>query len=203
MPHRAPTGSVCIIDDDEQIRRFLIEVFLSVGLTVAAFASGEAFIREWTPKGPSCVLLDLRMPRMDGVEVYDVLRTRHPEVPVIFLTGHANVPTAVGAMRLGAFDFLEKPFNIQHLIERTQEALRRSALRTAERGHEMNWMNLLTPREREVLDYLVAGLRTKAIAQALGISDRTVETHRANIMQKSGTHSVAELVASVLSRART
>jgi len=182
----APTGSVCIVDDDEQVRRFLVEVFTSVGLKIDAFACGEHFIREWRPAGAACVLLDLRMPRLTGSEVHDWLRAEHPEVPVIFLTGFADVPTAVSAMRLGAFDFLEKPFNTQHLIERAQDALRAFAQRAS--------------GEREVLDGIVAGRRNKTIASELGISERTVETHRANIMQKSSTHSVAELVALVLAR---
>lgn len=197
----APTGSVCIVDDDEQVRRFLVEVFTSVGLKIDAFACGEHFIREWRPAGAACVLLDLRMPRLTGSEVHDWLRAEYPEVPVIFLTGFADVSTAVGAMRLGAFDFLEKPFNTQHLIERAQDALRAFAQRAAgELAANAAWLHALTPREREVLDGIVAGRRNKMIASELGISERTVETHRANIMQKSGTHSVAELVALVLAR---
>lgn len=195
----APSGSVCIVDDDEQVRRFLVEVFTSVGLKIDAFACGERFIREWRPSGAACVLLDLRMPRLTGSEVHDWLRTEHPEIPVIFLTGFADVPTAVSAMRLGAFDFLEKPFNIQHLVERAQEALLTFAQR-ASRATNAAWLHTLTPREREVLDGIVAGRRNKTIASELGISERTVETHRANIMQKSSTHSVAELVALVLAR---
>lgn len=198
MPHPPPTGSLSIIDDDDQVRRFLVEVFKSVGMRVAAFATGEEFVRQWRPEGASCVLLDLRMPHMSGTEVHEWLRAHHPQVPVIFLTGYADVTTAVAAMRLGAFDFIEKPFNIQHLIERTQEALRKSALHAGDRAHGATWLAALTPREHEVLDRIAAGHRNKIIAQELGISERTVETHRANIMQKSGAHSVAELVAMVL-----
>lgn len=198
MPHTPPTGSLSIIDDDDQVRRFLVEVFKSVGMHVAAFATGEEFVRRWKPEGASCVLLDLRMPHMNGTEVHEWLRAHHPQVPVIFLTGYADVTTAVAAMRHGAFDFIEKPFNIQHLIERTQEALRKSALHLGDRAHGAAWLTALTPREREVLDRIAAGHRNKTIAQELGISERTVETHRANIMQKSGAHSVAELVAMVL-----
>jgi len=201
MLSNTPTGAVCIVDDDEQVRRFLVEVFTSVGLKVEAFACGEDFMRQWRPAGPACVLLDLRMPRISGSEVHDWLRGQHPHVPVIFLTGFADVPTAVSAMRAGAFDFLEKPFNIQHLIERTQDALRTCLHRGAAiRPAGAAWLATLTPREREVLDGIVAGHRNKTIALELGISERTVETHRANIMQKSGTHSVAELVALTLAQ---
>lgn len=200
MSANIPNASIYIVDDDDQVRRFLEEVFRSVGMRVFAYATGEAFLRDWHPSPPSCVLLDLRMPHMGGTEVHDVLRTRHPHVPVIFVTGNADVPTAVSAMRLGAFDFIEKPFNIQHLIERAQDALRHSSQHPAERPHGIAWMDTLTPREREILNGIVAGHRNKAIAIDLGISERTVETHRANIMQKSGAHSVAELVAIVLAR---
>lgn len=199
MASPPPTSHICIVDDDEQVRRFLEEVFHSVGMTVTSFASGAEFVRMWRPQGPSCVMLDLRMPHMGGTEVHEWLRTHHPQTPVIFLTGYADVPTAVTAMRLGAFDFIEKPFNIQHLIERAQEALRHArSQHRADGTHGIGWLALLTPREREVLDLIVTGLRNKAVAQELGISERTVETHRANIMQKSGAHSVAELVATVL-----
>jgi FixJ family two-component response regulator len=192
-------GTVVIVDDDAQVRRFLAEVFGSVGLAIEQFEAGDDFIRRWNPTPPACVLLDIRMPRVTGPEVHDWLRARHPYVPVIFLTGFADVPTAVRAMRLGAFDFLEKPFNVQHLIERTHEALRHCAQRTTAAGAGAGaWLAGLTPREREVLDSIVAGRRNKAIATDLGISERTVETHRANIMQKSGTRSVAELVALAL-----
>lgn len=200
MPSTPPSAHICIVDDDDQVRRFLEEVFRSVGMTVSAFGSGAEFVRSWAPQGPTCVMLDLRMPGMNGTEVHEWLRIHHPRVPVIFLTGFADVPTAVAAMRLGAFDFIEKPFNIQHLIERAQEALRLARQHLAEVGPGAAWLPLLTAREREVLDLIVAGQRNKTIAQELGISERTVETHRANIMHKSGAHSVAELIAAVLAQ---
>ncbi len=159
-----------------------------------AFPSGDEFMRRWQPDGPTCVLLDIRMPHVTGPEVHDWLRARHPRTAVIFLTGFADVPTAVRAMRLGAFDFLEKPFNVQHLIERTHEALRHAAQsRTSVTVPE--GLASLTAREREVFDGIVAGKRNKTIGAELGISERTVETHRASIMAKTGARSVAELVA--------
>jgi FixJ family two-component response regulator len=199
MPPPAPTASICIVDDDEQVRRFLVEVFTSVGLMVEAFPCGDTFIRLWRPALPACVLLDLRMPRISGPDVHQWLRAEHPQVPVIFLTGYADVSSAVKAMRLGAFDFLEKPFNIQHLIERVQDALALSAQRaTTKRSKRPAWFASLTPRERQVLDAIVAGQRNKTVAIELGISERTVETHRASIMKKSASRSVAELVALAL-----
>ncbi len=196
-------GSVCIVDDDAQVRRFLVEVFSSIGLAAEEYASGDEFVRHWRPVPPACVLLDVRMPRLTGPEVHDWLRSRHPGVPVIFLSGFADVATAVRAMRLGAFDFFEKPFNIQQIIERTHEALRHCSAHAAHAADASAWQDTLTPREREVLHCIVAGKRNKAIAAELGISERTVETHRASIMHKSSTHSVAELVALTLSAGAT
>ena len=198
MLNSASAGSVCIVDDDVQVRRFLVEVFSSIGLAAEEYASGAEFVRHWRPALPACVLLDVRMPRLTGPEIHDWLRAQHPGVPVIFLSGYADVATAVRAMRLGAFDFIEKPFNIQQLIERTHEALRHCKAPPARTADAAAWQETLTPREREVLRAIVAGLRNKAIAAELGISERTVETHRASIMQKSGTRSVAELVALTL-----
>jgi len=203
MESRIPNGSVCIVDDDAQVRRFLLEVFTNVGLKVQEFASGDHFIAARRPAGPTCVLLDIRMPHVTGPEIHDWLRECHPHIPVIFLTGHADVPTAVRAMRLGAFDFLEKPFNVQHLIERTHDALRDHTRRLLPNPPQAAaWLACLTPREREVLSGIVAGKRSKAIAAQLGISERTVETHRASITQKTGVQSVAELVALALAAER-
>lgn len=200
----APPNSqtVCVVDDDAQVRRLLLEVLGSIGLGVEEFASGEDFMRRWRPGDTGCVLLDIRMPRVTGPEVHDWLRARNPEIPVIFLTGYADVPTAVRAMRLGAFDFLEKPFNIQHLIERVNEALRVTETRRSPNGavppvngRSAVWRESLTPREREVLDGIVSGKRNKVIAADLNISERTVETHRASIMTKANVRSLAELVS--------
>jgi len=200
----ALSGSVCIVDDDDHVRAFLLEVFASLGLKVHEFASGEQLVRQWKPDGPTCVLLDVRMPKVTGPEVHEWLRIAHADIPVIFLTGFADVPTAVRAMRLGAFDFLEKPFNVQHLIERTREALRACSQRRAPRESDEAavWLASLTPRERNVLDGIVAGKRTKTIAAELGISERTIETHRASIMHKTRKHSIAELVALALAAGR-
>ena len=160
-------------------------------------------MRRWRAGKTGCVLLDIRMPRVTGPEVHDWLRQRNPEVPVIFLSGYADVPTAVRAMRLGAFDFLEKPFNVQQLLERVNAALqladeRRNA--TTGLASEDDWRQALTPRELEILGAIVDGKRNKVIAADLGISERTVETHRAHIMAKAGAGSVIELVGMVIGR---
>ena len=199
-----PTNqSVCIVDDDVQVRRFLVEVLASIGLAAEEYPSGEDFMRRWRAGNTGCVLLDIRMPRVTGPEVHDWLRQRNPEVPVIFLSGYADVPTAVRAMRLGAFDFLEKPFNVQQLLERVNAALqladeRRTAAAGLASGDD--WRQALTPREQEILGAIVDGKRNKVIAADLGISERTVETHRAHIMAKAGAGSVIELVGMVIGR---
>ncbi|HPT51229.1 MAG TPA: response regulator [Accumulibacter sp.] len=193
--------TVCVVDDDVQVRRLLIEVLASIGLTIDEYRSGEDFIRRWRSGHTGCVLLDVRMPRVTGPEVHDWLREQNPDIPVIFISGYADVPTAVRAMRLGAFDFLEKPFNVQQLIERVHAALRladdrrRCGLPVV---GSADWQRLLTPREQDVLDAIVGGKRNKSIASDLGISERTVETHRAHIMTKAGAGTVAELVGMVI-----
>jgi FixJ family two-component response regulator len=199
MTENTANRCVCIVDDDAQVRRFLLEVLASVGLAAEEYSSGEDFMRRWQPGHTDCVLLDIRMPRITGPEIHDWLRERHPEIPVIFLSGYADVPTAVRAMRLGAFDFLEKPFNVQHLIERINAALRLAEERraVAEPAAGDDWRKSLTPREQEILTAIVAGKRNKVIAADLGISERTVETHRAHIMTKSGASNVIELVGMV------
>jgi FixJ family two-component response regulator len=190
---------VCIVDDDEAVRRFLIDTLGSIGLITEEYTSGEDFMRHWRPDGVGCILLDVRMPRVTGPEVHAWLRERKHDVPVIFLSGFADVPTAVRAMRFGAFDFLEKPFNVQQLIERVNAALRSSESRAAAAGSDGEWLGKLTPRERDVLDGIVGGKRNKLIAADLGISERTVESHRANLMAKAGAQTGAELVAKTIS----
>lgn len=191
--------TICIVDDDAQTRRFLVEVLASIGLVGEEYSSGEDFMRRWRPERTGCVLLDIRMPRITGPEIHDWLRERNPAVPVIFLSGYADVPTAVRAMRFGALDVLEKPFNTQQLLERVNTALRLAdERRLASVPGGDDWQQSLTPREREVLDGIIAGKRNKQIAADLGISERTIETHRANIMTKAKAANTAELVAMVV-----
>lgn len=195
---------VWTVDDDPQVRRYIAEVLHGVGMIVEQFASADEFLRRWRPRAAGCVLLDVRMPRMTGPELHEWLHREHPSVPVIFLSGYADVPTAVRAMKLGAVDFLEKPFNAQQLIERVNTALRTSTARqsllapTDDATPGTAGFSTLTARERDVLAGILAGMRSKLIAAELGIGERTVETHRANIMIKTGARSVAELVALAL-----
>ena len=192
--------TVCIVDDDAQIRRFLSEVLGSIGLIAEEYASGEDFMRRWQPAKAACVLLDIRMPRITGPEIHDWLREREPNLPVIFLTGHADVTTAVRAMRLGAFDVIEKPFNVQQLIERVNQAVRRVAEAAAATADNAGWQHALTTREKEVLAGVIDGKRSKVIAAELGISERTVESHRASIMAKAGASTAAQLVAMAIGK---
>lgn len=193
-------GVVYVVDDDAQVRRLLLEVLTSVGLDVELCDSGESFLRCFRPADACCVLLDVRMPRITGPDVQQWLGEAHPAVPVIFLTGYADVPTAVRAMRQGAFDFLEKPFNVQNLIDRVRDALRQSrqADRAPPAAEEPDWIGELTPRENDVLEGILAGKRNKTIAADLGIAERTVETHRSHLMAKAGVGTVGALVALVM-----
>lgn len=196
---RSGNGTVHIVDDDVQVRRFLVEAMSSVGLDTVEYASGDEFMRRFDPLRVGCVLLDIRMPKVTGPEVHEWLREQNLATRVIFLTGYADVPTAVRAMRLGAFDFLEKPLNVQVLIERVNEAVRIALSDEQQRAALADsGLSLLTPRERDVLRGIVSGQRNKRIAAELGISQRTVETHRANLMIKMGVQSVAELVSLAL-----
>lgn len=202
MPTSAPAPVVWIVDDDPQVRRLVVETLRGIGMTIEDYPSGDLFIRHARLRNPGCVLLDVRMPHLSGPEVQDWLATHHPEIPVIFLSGFADVSTAVRAMRRGAIDFLEKPFNLQVLIERVNEALRSPAGRHGNADEAPSppptWRSALTPRENEVLEAILSGKRIKAAASDLGISERTVETHRANILAKAGVRSVAELLALAL-----
>ncbi|MDS4016097.1 MAG: response regulator [Candidatus Accumulibacter sp.] len=202
MTQSMPLTTVCIVDDDVQVRRYLVDVLASIGLATLEFSSGEDFMRRWRPGETGCVLLDIRMPRITGPEIHDWLRQRSPQVPVIFLSGYADVPTAVRAMRLGAFDVIEKPFNVQHLIERVNTALHLAEeRRAAETNSASSWRQSLTPREQDILSAIISGKRNKLIAAELGISERTVESHRASIMAKAKAHSAAELVAMAVGQA--
>ncbi len=199
MKEQAPT--VYIVDDDNGVRSSIRVLMKSVGLPALAFASAQEFLRAYLPSQPGCVVLDIRMPGMSGLELQEALNERGAVIPVIFITGHGDVPMAVEAMRHGAFDFLQKPFRDQELIDRIQQALLRDKETRAalqEHGRIKACIASLTPREREVLDLLTVGKVNKAMAQDLGLSQRTVEIHRAHVMEKMGARSVAQLVRMVM-----
>jgi FixJ family two-component response regulator len=196
-----PDPVVFIVDDDAAVRDSLRWLMDSVGLEVEAFASGEAFLDAIDSDRPGCVLLDLRMPGLGGLEVHQRLSEQNIELPVIVISGHGDVPVAVRALKSGVVDFIEKPFSDQELVECVQQALRRDSERRSQalRLEElMAHYHSLTPREHDVLRLVVDGRANKAISADLGISLKTVETHRARVMEKMAARSVSELVRMTL-----
>jgi two-component system, LuxR family, response regulator FixJ len=188
---------VYIVDDDDGMRRALTVLITTVGYQPVAFAKPSEFLAKYDRNQPSCLVLDVRMPEMSGLEVQQQLNKTGSMLPVILVSGHGDIPMAVQAMKDGAFDFLQKPFRDQELIDRINGALkldaqnRESVDRLADlKAREES----LTPREREVLALVVDGKANKVIAIDLGLSERTVEIHRANVMEKMGARSVAHLV---------
>ncbi len=195
----APT--VFVVDDDESVRASLRFLLRSAGLESGAFGSASEFLATYDPAQPGCLVLDVRMPGMSGLELQQELNLRGAIIPVIFITGHGDIPMAVAAMRHGAHDFLQKPFRDEDLIERVRRALDKDAkVRAALEEHRVIRARLdsLTPREREVLLLMVRGKPNKIMAHELGVSQRTVEIHRARVMEKSGASSLAELVRMVM-----
>jgi FixJ family two-component response regulator len=197
----ATVTTVFVVDDDDGVRTSLGILLDTAGYRPVPFASALDFLAQYDPARPGCLLLDMRMPGMTGMELLQELARRGAFLPVIFITGHGDVPMAVEAMKAGAFDFLQKPFSPRDLLERIQRALaadaeaRQVLSRTEElRGRYAT----LTPREKEVMGLIVAGHANKVIAMDLGLSERTVEIHRARVMEKMATRSVAHLVRMAL-----
>ncbi len=192
-----PEPTVFVIDDDKAVRHFLRGLIASVNLRVEAFASAQEFLAAYRSSLPGCLLLDIRMPGMSGLELQQELSVRGIDLPVIVLTGHGNVQVAVHAMKAGAVDFIEKPFNNELLLDRVQKAVAKSVDTYEDRikrDEILNRRKLLTPRERQVLDLVVAGESNKGIARHLHISEKTVEIHRAHVMGKMRAKSLADLV---------
>ena len=192
---REPT--VFVVDDDPAMRDSLRWLFESVGLAVETFATAEAFLDGCDPTRPGCLLLDVRMPGMSGLNLQDELAARHFTLPTIIITGYAEVATAVRALKTGAIDFIEKPFSDELLLERIQQALAADRQARETRAHYADVaarFALLTARERSVMELVIAGKANKVIAADLGLSPKTVEVHRANVMRKMEAQSVAELV---------
>jgi two-component system response regulator FixJ len=193
--------TVFVVDDDEGVRNSLRFLLKSVGLATRTLASASEFLEVYKPSQPGCLVLDVRMPGMSGLELQQQLNLRGAVIPVIFITGHGDIPMAVEAMQQGAFDFLQKPFRDQDLIDRIQRALERDAhSRAALEQHTRirERLESLTPREREVLALMTRGRPNKVMAAELGVSQRTVEIHRARVMEKSGAASLAQLVRMVM-----
>jgi FixJ family two-component response regulator len=189
--------TVYIVDDDASVRAALGALLGSVGFASVGYASAEEFLGAVDPGTRGCLLLDVRMPGMSGLDLQGVLAARGIRMPVIVITGHGDVPMAVRAMRSGAVDFIEKPFNDQQLLDRVAECLSLDAeAERAQREHAAaaEALERLTARERQVVELVVEGRPSKVIAATLGISEKTVDVHRSNIMRKTHTRSAAELV---------
>lgn len=200
-PRKEAEPTVFVVDDDPAVCDSLRFLFESVGLRTVCHASPTPFLERFESDGPGCLVLDVRMPRMGGLDLLAALRRRGCELPVVFITGHASVPLAVRAMEAGATHFLEKPVDDEVLVSQVQRAIARDARRRARetrRRRALENYATLTPREREVLDLVVAGQPNKAIAARLGLSEKTVESHRAHLMKKMGADSLAALVAAAI-----
>lgn len=196
----ATDAVVHLIDDDDGVRQAVAFLLTTSGFAVRVYESALAFLEALASVQPGCIVTDVRMPGMDGLALQRELKARNVQLPVIVITGHADVPLAVEAMKSGAVDFIEKPFNDESLLSAIRVAIDRH-VRNNRRNEELTTIKLkldsLSPREREVLEGLIAGLPNKTIAYDLKISARTVEVHRANLMTRMGAHSVADLVRMV------
>lgn len=195
--HPEHEPKVYVVDDDESVRESLRWLLESVCHKVEVFANGREFLSAADPSAPGCVLLDLRMPYMGGFELQQTMRTSGFNLPIIFLTAHGDIPMTVRAMKDGAYDFLEKPFNDQELLDKVAGAIKvgmSEYLKARANDQTTDLLNQLSAREREVFDLLVEGLASKVIAVKLGISYKTVEVHRAHIREKLGATSLAELI---------
>jgi len=193
--------TIHVVDDDEAMRDSLVWLLDDDRYAVRTYASGEDFLERFSPSPPACVILDIRMPGISGVEVHERMARQGVVTPVVFVTGHGDVPMAVDAIKRGAFDFVEKPFNeakLTSIIERALDEDARYAGQTAVQSEIAARLAKLSPREREVLDLVVAGKMNKTIADVMNISIKTVEAHRAKVMEKMCARSLAELVQSVI-----
>jgi FixJ family two-component response regulator len=191
---------VYLVDDDDAVRDSLGLLLRSIGLDFELYASALDFLEHYDAKRHSCLVADIRMPGLSGLELQQRLNERQAEVPIIFITGHGDVPMAVNAMKAGAADFVQKPFRDQDLIDRIHKALDKDKERRATRAEQdaiRARLALLTPRETEVMQRVVRGQANKVIAMDLGVSQRTVELHRARVMRKLKMRSLAELVHAV------
>jgi two-component system response regulator FixJ len=196
-----PQAQVFIVDDDEAVRNTLRLVLKAAGLACVTFASAQEFLASYDLDQPGCVVLDVRMPGMTGLELQQILNLKGAVLPVIFISGHGDVPMAVEAMKHGAFDFVQKPVKEEELADRVKRALEKDRVnrnQLRQRDVIRERLQSLTPREREILSLVTRGKPNKVMAGDLGVSQRTVEIHRARVMEKMGAESLAQLVRMVL-----
>jgi two-component system, LuxR family, response regulator FixJ len=208
MPQMDQTqGEIFIVDDDQLVRDALSVVFTLAGYKVRAFADGASFVAAARAETPACIILDVHMPGRSGLDILRALNAEHYPTPIFIISGQGDIPMAVEAIRHGALDFIEKPFNGEAVVTRVREAIEARTRRTEAGGLEalaaqFPGRDLLTPREREVLGKIAEGASNKEAGRLLGISPRTIEVHRARIMEKLGAKNAADLVRIVLSEGR-
>lgn len=195
-----PKATVYLVDDDPSVRKALTRLLAVLGYRVQSFESAEDFIRRWQrEEGPACLVLDVRMPGLTGLDLQQELQNNGAILPVIFITGHGDIPMSVKAMKAGAVDFLPKPIQEQSLVRAVEQALARASQDQQRNGElqdiRRRW-DSLTPREREVLELVVSGLLNKQIAYQLGTVEKTIKVHRARVIEKMEVGSLAELVRS-------
>jgi FixJ family two-component response regulator len=189
--------TVFIIDDDRGMRQAIQDLVESVGLRAESFANGQEFLNKGQPPGPSCLVLDVRLPQMSGLDFQNLLAGTGVQIPIIFITAHGDIPMSVRALKTGAVEFLTKPFRDQDLLDGIQQALQRDRVtreQQAELLHVQERYRTLTGREREIMTLVVSGLLNKQIASEIGASEATVKIHRGNLMQKMEAGSLIDLV---------
>ncbi|MCH8823898.1 MAG: response regulator transcription factor [Planctomycetes bacterium] len=195
-------ATVFVVDDEVEVRESLRWLIESIDLNVETFESAEEFLRAYNPDRPGCAVIDMRMPEVSGLELQKKLKAKGIALPLIFITGFGSVPIAVEALKMGAVDFMEKPFSDQALLDKIHHALeidRQTRLKKSRNENVSARVKDLTSREKEIMDLVVQGKATKRIAVQLGISPKTVEAHRARVMQKMKADSIADLVRSAMS----
>jgi FixJ family two-component response regulator len=192
-----PAAVIFIVDDDASVRKSLTRVMTSAGYAVETFASARDFLTREPFVGPCCLILDVRMPGLTGLDLQEALAGKGHRMPIVFITGHGDISMSVKAMKAGAADFLTKPFDVENLLEAIQRALTMDIKALGEEGRTaevLERVERLTPREMEVFALVVTGMLNKQIAAALGIGEKTVKVHRARVMEKMEAASVADLV---------
>ncbi|MGZ8190991.1 MAG: response regulator transcription factor [Methylobacter sp.] len=204
MECNTPAAWIYLVDDEFAVRDSLTLLIQSTGRPIKSFDSAEAFLSDYDPGQPGCLILDVRMPYMNGLELQEELSRRNIHIPIIFISGNAEIPDSAKAFRAGAVDFLEKPFNYETLLERIDEAIKKdleARSQLVEKQRMLECFNSLTAREKEVLQLIISSYSNKEAAKILDVSHRTIDAHRARIMEKMQADNIAALVAMVMNHA--